>query len=63
MSLIETATNVSVGYLVSLAANLTVLPAFGYPVSVGDALGISVVFTLIALARGYCVRRAFEYFT
>jgi hypothetical protein len=62
MSLIEACTSVAIGYLVSLAANLIVLPMFGYAVTVRDALGISVVFTALALARGYCVRRLFEAF-
>lgn len=59
-SLIETLTSVFIGFLIGLLANLTVLPAFGYAVTVADSIGISVVFTLIGVARGYLFRRLFN---
>ena len=59
-SLIETLTNTAIGWGINLAANLVVLPAFGYPVTVRDALGIGVIFTVISVVRGFVVRRAFN---
>lgn len=59
-SLVESLANVAIGYLVAVAANLAFLPAFGYPVTTGDAFGIGLVFTAISLARSYLLRRLFE---
>lgn len=59
-SFVEAWFNVAIGYLVAVAANAIVLPAFGYDVSLGDAFGIAVVFTLISLARSYVLRRVFN---
>ena len=57
---VEAWANVAVGYTVNFAANLVVLPLFGFDVSVTDALGIGVVFTVISVLRSYLVRRAFN---
>ena len=62
MSAAEAVANVLVGYVISLAATAVVLPAFGYAVTVSDAVGISLVFTVISLARSYLIRRAFNGF-
>jgi len=62
MSATEAVANVLVGYVISLAATAVVLPAFGYAVTVADAVGISLVFTAISLARSYLIRRAFNGF-
>lgn len=60
MSAIEAVTNVLVGYAVSLAATVLVLPVFGYHVTGSDAVGISAVFTVISLVRSYALRRLFN---
>lgn len=59
-SLVEAAVNVSVGWLVAVAANLVVLPAFGLPVSAGQAAGIGAAFAGVSLVRSYGVRRLFN---
>lgn len=59
-SLIEAWLNVAIGFGVSLVANLIVLPLFGYPVTVGDAFGIGLVFTAISIVRSYALRRMFN---
>ncbi len=59
-SLIEAWLNVLIGFGVSLTANLVVLPLFGYPVTVGDAFGIGLVFTAISIVRSYMIRRMFN---
>jgi hypothetical protein len=61
MSAAEAMANVLIGYMVSLAATAVILPAFGYAVSAADAVGISVAFTAISLARSYALRRAFNW--
>lgn len=57
----EAVANVAVGYAVNFAANLAVLPVFGFDVSAGEAAGIGVVFTAISLARSYLLRRLFNW--
>lgn len=59
-SAIEAATNIAVGYAVSVALTFTVLPVFGYNVTAGDSFGISAVFTAASLVRSYALRRAFN---
>ena len=59
-SLIEAGLNILIGITVSFIANLIVLPAFGYPVTIVDGLGISLVFTVISLVRSYVIRRFFN---
>lgn len=60
MSLVEAVANVVVGYLVAVAANIVVLPAFGLHASVGAFAAIGGIFTAISLARSYVLRRLFE---
>lgn len=60
MSATEAATNVAIGYLVSVAANIIVLPAFGYDVTIADSFAIGLAFTAISLARSYILRRIFN---
>jgi hypothetical protein len=59
-SFVEAVANVAAGFMVSVLANLVVLPAFGYAVTMGDALGIGLVFTGISLARSFLIRRYFN---
>lgn len=59
MSAVEAVANVAVGYVIATLATWIVLPAFGYPVAVGDALQISAFFTVISLLRSYLLRRVF----
>lgn len=63
MSAIEAVANVAVGYLIAVSATVVVLPAFGYRVTAGDALGISAVFTAVSLVRSYALRRAFNWWS
>ena len=59
-SLIETLTNVAIGYLISFIANMLVLPLFGYNINFTDGVLISIIFTIISIVRGYMVRRWFN---
>ena len=60
MSLVESVTNVAIGYLVALAGQLVVFPALGIHVSLRQNLVIGACFTAISIARSYCVRRLFN---
>lgn len=60
MSFIESVCNVAVGYVVAIGSQLIVFPWFGIYVSFGDNVLIGVVFTVVSLARSYCLRRLFN---
>jgi len=59
-SLIESITNVIIGYIVAVISNAAILPLFGVNLAFGDSMLIGVWFTVISLIRGYCVRRYFN---
>jgi hypothetical protein len=61
MSAVEASTNVLIGYLVSVAANLVILPLFGYNVTVADSFAIGLAFTAVSLVRSYILRRVFNW--
>ena len=59
-SLFEALINTGVGFLVSMVANMAVLPLFGYKVGICQAFWIGVIFTGISIVRGYALRRLFN---
>lgn len=59
-SLLESAINIAIGIAIGFLANITVLPLFGYPVTIADGVLISVVFTIVSLVRSYLIRRYFN---
>ena len=60
MSLVEAATNVVVGYVLAIAAQLLVFPWFSIKATLHEHLVIGLVFVIISLARSYALRRLFE---
>ncbi len=60
-SLIETLVGVAIGFAVSMLASLVVYPWFGHSFSISQNAGITVIFTLLSIARGYGVRRLFNW--
>ena len=61
-SVVEAATNVLVGYVLAIAGQLAIFPAFGIAVSPPQSFGIGAVFTGLSLARSYVLRRLFDRF-
>ena len=59
-SAFEAAANVIIGYLVSVLANVLILPLFGYNVTIGDSFAIGLAFTVVSLVRSYVLRRIFN---
>ncbi len=59
-SSVEAATNTVVGFGISWAATLVVLPAFGSPVTASSGFGITCVFAALSYLRGYALRRLFD---
>ncbi len=60
MSFIEAVANVVVGYGLAVGTQILVFPWFGLPAHLDDALAIGGIFTLVSIARSFCVRRLFE---
>lgn len=59
-SSVEAATNTVVGFGISWAATLVVLPAFGSQVTPSSGFGITCVFAVLSYVRGYVLRRVFN---
>ena len=59
-SLIESLTSTTIGIIIGVVLNSTILPIFGYPVSWSDSLWISLIFTAVSVIRSYVVRRIFN---
>ena len=59
-SLIESLTSTTIGWLIGVILNLTVLPLFDYNITVVDSLLVSLIFTAVSVARGYVIRRTFN---
>lgn len=59
-SFAEAIANTSIGYGVSILAQIVIFPAFGLRASLPQNLAIGACFTLVSLVRGYVVRRLFN---
>jgi hypothetical protein len=60
MSLVEAVANVAVGYCVAVATQMIVFPWFGLRATLGQNLGLGLVFTVVSLVRSYALRRLFN---
>jgi len=61
MSLVETVANVIVGYGVAVVTQIVVFPWFGIEATLDEHLVIGLAFVGVSLARGYLLRRMFEW--
>ena len=59
-SLIEAFVNVLIGFGINFAANLVILPIFGYTPSLWDNFQIGLLYTVVSIARSYIIRRWFN---
>ncbi len=60
-SLIETGTNILIGFFINFWANLLILPAFGFQsLDMKTNFYIGVIYTVISVVRGYVIRRWFN---
>ena len=59
-SLIESLTNILIGYLTALLSQVLIFPLFDIYVTFQDNLLIGLYFTIISLIRSYLVRRYFN---
>jgi predicted membrane protein len=59
-SLLESATNTAVGFVISLIATFIIFPLVGFESSFSKNLIVTAFFTIVSLARGYFIRRFFN---
>lgn len=59
-SLIESVSNVIIGYCVALLSQIIIFPFFGIYVSLEKNIYIGLWFTIISIARSYMMRRFFN---
>lgn len=57
----EAVMNVVVGFAINFTANMTLFPLFGWSISVEQNIGLGILYTLISLARSYCLRRFYNW--
>ncbi len=60
MSLVESFTNVAVGYGIAVITQIVVFPLFGLTTTLTENMAIGAIFTVVSIARSYCLRRLFE---
>jgi low affinity Fe/Cu permease len=60
VSLIEQLLNVASGFVLSVLVWQMVGPLFGYEVTIASNLGITSIFTVVSVIRGYIWRRFFN---
>lgn len=61
-SLIESLTNVAIGYFVALASQLVIFPWYGIRLPLAENIKIGVWFTIVSVVRSYVIRRWFNGF-
>lgn len=62
MSLLESLTNVFVGYAVAVYAQIVIFPLFGLSTTIAQNMAMGAIFTVVSVGRSYCLRRVFEDF-
>jgi hypothetical protein len=58
-SLLETATHITIGFVIALWLTKELFPQLSYT----DNARITAIFTAVSLVRGFVIRRIFNYFT
>lgn len=61
MSWMETCTNTAIGYAINQTAQILLFPLVGIHVSYGVNFALGGMFTVISIARGFALRRLFEW--
>ncbi len=60
-SAVEAVANVAVGFSINFTANMLIFPLFGWEISAQQNVVLGVAYTLISLARSYCLRRFYNW--
>lgn len=59
-SLIEVLANIAIGFMVTMLASPIIYPLFGVTFTVAQNFGLTLIFTVLSVVRGYIVRRWFN---
>lgn len=59
-SLIEAIINVVIGFAINFTANMLIFPLFGFHITARDNLLLGLIYTVISVARSYCIHRWFN---
>lgn len=59
-SLIETVVSVAIGFVSALLLGYIVYPLFGHSFTLTQNVGLTAIFTVASILRGYWVRRFFN---
>lgn len=59
-SFIEACINTAIGFMTTLVLAPVVYPLFGHAFTLAQNLGITAIFTIVSIFRGYAVRRWFN---
>ena len=60
MSLVESLTNVAVGYGIAVIAQILVFPLFELSTTLAENMAMGAIFTVVSIARSFTLRRLFE---
>lgn len=60
MSLVESLTNVAIGYGIAVITQILVFPLFGLSTTLAENMAMGAIFTVVSIARSYMLRRLFE---
>lgn len=61
-SFAEAILNTLIGFMLSVLANLLLLPLWGFKVSMAQSVEIGIAFTFVSILRSYALRRAFNFY-
>jgi hypothetical protein len=61
MSWLETCLNTAIGFVIAITTQILVFPLFGYSPPLSTNFKIGLIFTVVSIARGYVLRRMFEF--
>lgn len=59
-SIIESLTNILIGYITAIISAIIIFPLFDIHISLSENLAISACFTVISIIRSYTLRRWFN---
>ncbi len=60
MSLVESVTNVVVGYGVAVVTQILIFPIFGLHTTLAQNMKMGAIFSFVSIARSFALRRLFE---
>lgn len=60
ISLVESLTNVAIGYGIAVVTQIVVFPLFGLSTTIAENMVMGAIFTVVSIARSFTLRRMFE---